>query len=321
MTLEEIRGEIAPLMEHYHNAYRRLVSCDLPLVGDISSYLMQKPGKELRPMLMLLTALCCGMESSVADGHPLFRVAASVEMLHNSSLLHDDVIDEATVRRGRDTVNAHWDNKIAVLAGDYFLSRVMMTLNELNRQEVTRVMNDTVATMSIGELVQHQHIGDYNMGEDTYRQIIVSKTASLIGASCELGALLSDSADAMEIEAARRFGRALGTAFQIRDDMLDYLPTDVTGKPQGNDLREHRVTLPLILALSRYNKSALLPLLQKEVLSDSDLSAIIDQVRTCGAYDDASKAMHMELEQAREALALMKENGYRSYLAEIVKRF
>ncbi len=312
--LHSVKEEIAPHLKHYHDAYHQLAASEMPLVNDIGNYMMQKPGKEMRPMLMMLTALCCGMPFDSDKKHPVYRAAAAVEMLHNSSLLHDDVIDEATIRRGRDTVNARWDNKTAVLAGDYFLSRVMMAVNALQHDEVTRVVNNTVATMSIGELIQHQNIGNYAISEATYRQIIGSKTAALISASCEVGALLSSNATVEEIAAAKQFGEALGIAFQIRDDMRDYLPSDLTGKPQGNDLREHRVTMPLILALQQYNKEDLLPLLQQDTISDADLSTIIDTVRKCGAIEETHSIMQHEIKKAQEMLLLMRENKYRHHL-------
>lgn len=315
MTLHDIREEIRPFMEHYHDAYQTLVACQLPLIEEISHYLMQKPGKELRPMLMILTACCCGMSEEADERHPLFRVASAVELLHNSSLLHDDVIDNAQIRRGRDTVNQRWDNKTAILVGDYFLSQVMATLNSLNRTEVTQVMNSTVSTMSLGELVQHRNIGNYALDEGTYRNIIGSKTAALMSASCELGALLSGRATPAECEAARKYGQTLGLAFQMRDDLLDYQPSTVTGKPQGNDIREHRATLPLILTLKRYNKKELLPLLQQAEINEDQLKTIIETVRNCGAIEDTQQQIAAELCKAKEALSVLKANRYRDYLA------
>lgn len=319
MKLTEITQLIAPLIPHYNAAQERLVDSDIAIIQEINRHLHRDNGKQFRPLLAMLTACCCGLPQDADADHPIFTIAAAIDTLHTSTLVHDDVVDEASIRRGLDTVNKVWNNKTAVLLGDYYLARVMDAVNSIDNKRVTQIINDTVTQMSEGELLQQQHCGHYDIDKADYFQIISRKTAVFIAACCQIGAILG-GADTTQSNTAHLFGFNLGIAFQIRDDIIDFLPSQQTGKPQGNDLREHKVTLPLLLALrdSRIRVS-LLPLLEKEQLSDSDVKEITSTLESNGFLEQAAAVMHQYLDLATKDLQCLPCNIYREGLEKTIE--
>lgn len=308
---------ISPLFQHYLDARNRMAHSDIPLVKQIHQYICQNNGKQLRPTLALLSACCCGLPLDAAPSHPLFFAAAAIETLHISSLVHDDVIDQSLVRRGSDTVNKLWNNKTAVLMGDFYLAQVMKTINLIDNKLLTRAVNDTVIVMSEGELLQQQYSRNFQTDEHIYLNIISRKTAALISLCCQTGAILVDADTATQLSLAQ-FGKELGIAFQIRDDIIDFLPTTITGKPQGNDIREHKCTLPIILALKDLKtKEKLLPIIDKNNIGQSDLDAAISILNDSGYIDLAKNEIFKHLELAHNHLHKLPDNSYRHAMSDI----
>ena len=225
---------------------RRIIAAEFPIVADVNRHLLQMRGKMFRPTLLLLAARATG-EVAPRD----VRLAAVVELIHLATLVHDDSVDHSVLRRGQPTINALFSHQVAVIMGDYLYSRAIIELVELDDREPLRVMSRVTNEMTVGEmreLVAHDTLG-YTEAE--YEELIRSKTASLMAAACEIGALRGGGGAAAR-EALRRYGLHLGMAFQITDDVLDYTSSEsVTGKPSGHDLREHKITLPLIAAVPR----------------------------------------------------------------------
>lgn len=313
---------VAPLNIHFQSAYNRLTDSPLAIISEVNNHVHSTQGKQLRPLLTMLTACCCGLPLDVEADHPIFAITAAIETLHSSTLIHDDVVDNSDTRRGQPSVNSRWGNKVAVLVGDFYLAKVMQTLNKVDNKEITSIINDAVIQMSEGELLQQQHSGNYSADSDIYLAIIERKTASFMAACCQVGATFATS-DKQLREQARLFGINIGLAFQIRDDILDYQPSSVSGKPQGNDLREGKCTLPLIYALSHSNdetKEKILTLLKKTPLSDTNIQTIIKMVDENGHLTSASKTLNHYLTLAHNALQKLPDNKYREALIELTEK-
>lgn len=241
-TLSQIQQPVHDELEHVVQELRRIVYSDFPAIGEVNDHLLWARGKLFRPTLVLLT-------NRIGD-RPYDRaitLAAVVELVHLATLVHDDAVDHSVLRRGMPTVNGLWNHQTAVIMGDYLYSRSISTLADLGQIDFLRVLSRAANEMSVGELRQLYSYDALQFTETDYDRLIASKTASLMSAACELGA--AAGADAYR-ETLARYGHALGMAFQIADDLLDYTGTEsVVGKPTGLDLREHKVTLPLIAAL------------------------------------------------------------------------
>ncbi len=318
MKLSEIEQLIHPLMQNYIAAREKMIDSEIPIINQIHKYVQAQKGKQLRPMLTLLTACCCGLTVDANPNHPIFKSAAAIETLHTSTLIHDDVIDESELRRGIASVNKLWNNKTAVLIGDFYLAQVMKTINDIDNKQLTQTINDAVIQMSEGELLQMQQCGKYTTEADIYFQIITRKTAILIATCCKTGALLA-GADKNICEAALQFGTDLGIAFQIRDDIIDFLPSQQTGKPQGNDIYENKCTLPMILALKdteTYN--AIFPILYKEKKDRHNIDFIINIITNNGFIEKAKQILYQKLDNAINDLNKLPDNIYRHALCKTV---
>lgn len=318
MVLHDIKHKISPLMQNYIAARKKITDSEIPLICQIHDHIQNHKGKQLRPLLTILSACCCGLPLNAAPSHPVFLAAAAIETLHTSTLVHDDVIDESDLRRGAKTVNSLWNNKTAVLMGDFYLAKVMKTINDIDNKHLTEIINNAVIEMSEGELLQQQYSGHYDIDENTYLQIISKKTAILIAVCCETGAILANAENSLR-QTFRAFGNELGIAFQMRDDIIDYLSSQKTGKPTGNDIRECKCTLPLILALKNnviHNK--ILPLLIKESFSDNDINSVIDTVTKDGYLETARTKMLNRLDNASQILSSIPDTPYRQNLNEII---
>lgn len=240
MTLDEIKSVVAPELSRFDDYYRDALRSDNQLLDKIGAYTLKHKGKQLRPLFVFLSAKCFG---EVNDS--TYRAATFIELLHSATLIHDDVVDDAAERRGFASINALYKNKIAVLSGDYLLAKGMMIALENKEYQMLDMISESVAKIGDGEISQLNKAKKMDISEDEYYQIIEKKTASLIASCCAIGAV-STNADAQQVEAMKQFGTYAGIAFQIRDDIFDYQPDNMSGKGFGNDIQEHKMTLPLI---------------------------------------------------------------------------
>ncbi|MGH2574309.1 MAG: polyprenyl synthetase family protein, partial [Ignavibacteria bacterium] len=249
LNLKKISQPIQNELDEFKKEFRLAMKSKVTLIDLISKYILRQKGKKIRPILVLLSARLCG-----EINYRTYIGATLVEMLHTATLIHDDVVDDAKIRRGFPSINAVWKNKIAVLMGDYLLSRGLLHALENNEYNFLQITSRAVKRMSEGELLQIQKNRRLNVDEETYFKIISDKTASLITACCELGAS-SSTGNKEIIKLLSDFGENIGIAFQLRDDVLDYVgKKKIMGKSSGSDLKEKKFTLPLIHALNNSSK-------------------------------------------------------------------
>jgi octaprenyl-diphosphate synthase len=292
--------------------HRRL-SSEVALVNQISHYIVSAGGKRIRPMLVLLFANALGFK-----GHEHHELAAVVEFIHTATLLHDDVVDESSLRRGRKTANALFGNAASVLVGDFLYSRSFQMMVSLNRMRVLEVLSDATNVIAEGEVLQLMNMHDPDITVEDYLRVIRSKTAKLFEASARLGAVLCDASPAVE-EACATYGRALGTAFQLIDDLLDYEgATAVLGKNVGDDLREGKPTLPLLHAMSQGSEAERQLIRSAIEQGEVDqLTHIIEVVRRTGALEVTRRAARAEADQARAAISSLPPSQYKTALLEL----
>ncbi len=291
---------------------QRLAS-NVPLVGQISQYIIAAGGKRLRPALLLLVAGALNCQDSQR-----FNLAAVVEFIHTATLLHDDVVDASTMRRGRATANETFGNPASVLVGDFLYSRAFQMMVDAGQMRIMEILADATNVIAEGEVMQLINMHDASLDENAYLQVIRSKTAKLFEASSRLAAVLAGSDTAQE-EACATYGQALGTAFQIIDDVLDYDgDSQEMGKNLGDDLREGKATLPLIAAMQR--GSATQAQMVRHAIengSTDQLDAIVTVVRETGALDVAREAAAAEAHRAIEAISTLPDSAYRTALLQL----
>ncbi len=290
----------------------RLTS-EVPLVKEVSQYIISAGGKRLRPALLLLVSGALGSD------HPhRHTLAAVVEFIHTATLLHDDVVDESTLRRGRATANERFGNAPSVLVGDFLYSRAFQMMVDVNNMRVMQVLSDATNVIAEGEVQQLVNMHDPSLDEAAYLRVIRSKTAKLFEASARLAPILAGATAEMEIACAI-YGQALGTAFQVIDDVLDYEgDAQELGKNLGDDLREGKVTLPIICALKK--ASAEQQQLLKAAIVEGDvehMDAILNIIRETGALEAARSSAMAEARRAMEAARTLPENPYRSALLQL----
>jgi octaprenyl-diphosphate synthase len=289
---------------------------DVALINQIAQYIVGAGGKRIRPRLVLLFANALGFE-----GEQQLTLAATVEFIHTATLLHDDVVDESSLRRGHRTANAVFGNAASVLVGDFLYSRAFQMMVSVNDLRVLDVLADATNVIAEGEVLQLMNMHDPDLAVDEYLRVIRSKTAKLFEASARLGAILA-SADAATEAACADYGRALGTAFQLVDDLLDYDgETHALGKNVGDDLREGKPTLPLLVAMARGrpDEAALIrgAIEQGEV---TRLAEVVAAVRRTGALDAARDVARTEAQTARDRLSVLPASPYREALLEFCTR-
>jgi len=296
--LDYIQSLVEERLEGVVEELRRIVLSDFPAIEEVNDYLLTARGKLFRPMLLLLA-------NDVGDrgSREAVTLAAVVELVHLATLVHDDAVDHSVLRRGMPTVNALWNHQTAIIMGDYLYSRSIMELTKFDELELIRVLSRAANEMSVGEMRQLVSHDTLDFTEDDYYRLISCKTASLMSAACEMGALVGDNRFRAPLA---RFGYKLGMAFQVIDDLLDYTETEaVTGKPSGHDLREHKVTLPLIAALEKMG-----PADRREVEAffadpeptDEGIAEIVDLVREYGGLEYARERADAFGEKAAAAL-------------------
>jgi octaprenyl-diphosphate synthase len=295
---------------------RARLSSQVALIDQISSYIVGAGGKRIRPRLVLLFAEALGF-----DGPERFELAAIVEFIHTATLLHDDVVDESDLRRGRATANATFGNAASVLVGDFLYSRAFQMMVSVNRMRVLEVLADATNVIAEGEVLQLMNMHDPDLAVEDYLRVIRFKTAKLFEASARLGAVLADADRELE-EACADFGRSLGTAFQLVDDLLDYEgKSDELGKNVGDDLREGKPTLPLLVAMAR--ASAPERALMRHAIEEGELQKlpeILAIVRATGALDATRQAAQAEADKARAALQALPASRARNALLELCLR-
>ncbi len=289
MTLEAIRDTIAPELEALTRRIDDALGSSNPLMNSVVSGYLKSKGKMIRPILVILTAKLLGeVNDRVMAG------AAAVELLHNASLIHDDVIDESKLRRGRPTVNSRWDNHIAVLVGDFFVSSSLQQALSTDDIRVVSSIANLGRLLSLGEIDQIYNARYHCLDEAAYLEVIRRKTASLFVSCIEIGGYAVDATE-QQLAPMRRYAELLGLCFQIKDDIFDYFDdADVIGKPTGNDLREGKITLPLLWALNRDDLTEgaeMRELIGKEELSEDEIARLIGFARRAGGIDYAYSRM------------------------------
>lgn len=285
------------------------------LLDKIMSYIVKRKGKQMRPMFVFLSAGTCGGISEAT-----YRGASLIELLHTATLVHDDVVDDANYRRGFFSVNALWKNKIAVLVGDYLLSRGLLLSVDNGDYNLLKIVSDAVKLMSEGELLQMEKARRLDIDEGVYYDIIRQKTASLIASCCGVGAASSGSENGT-IEKMQLFGEKVGMAFQIKDDLFDYGEAEV-GKPLGIDIREKKMTLPLIKALEQASwleKRRIMHLVRNHNDNSKKINEIIDFVKTSGGLDYAQQVMQKYYNEAMEILDSFEDSTYKASLSQLVQ--
>ncbi len=311
-----IKTPIKEEMKKFEPYFRSQLKTKIPLLDIITNYVLRRKGKQMRPMLVFLAAKLNGTISDAT-----YVSATLIELLHTATLIHDDVVDETYQRRGFFSINALWKSKIAVLVGDFFLSKGLITALETDQIGVLKVVSNAVKEMSEGELLQIEKSRKLDITEEVYYDIIRKKTATLIAACTRAGAL-SVEADDEKMEAMKAFGENLGIAFQIRDDLFDYEKNGMIGKPTGNDIKEKKLTLPLIHSLHNVDKKEqrrILSLIRRHHKNEKKVDEIIAFVKTNGGIEYTHQRMLEYSEKALDALAIYEESETKEALKTLVE--
>lgn len=314
ISLDAIKQPIEEELKHFEVRFREAMRSPVSLLDKITYYIVRRKGKQVRPMFVFLSAKVSG---TVNDS--TYHAASLVELLHTATLVHDDVVDDSFERRGFFSVNALWKNKIAVLVGDYFLSQGLLLALKNKEYRLLEIVSNAVKSMSEGELLQIEKARRLDIKEEIYYEIIRQKTASLIASACSAGAS-STTDDEAQIETMRLFGEKIGIAFQIRDDLFDY-GTDDVGKPLGIDIKEKKMTLPLIYALDqapRKERKHIINTIKRYSDQPERVKEVVDFVRQSGGLDYAKKAMLRYRTEAFELLRSFPETPARQSLEDLV---
>jgi octaprenyl-diphosphate synthase len=314
--MDEIKHLISKELQDFESKFSDAVKSHVPLLDRIMHYIVKRKGKQIRPMFVLLSAKL--FDNDIKES--TYRAAALVELLHTATLVHDDVVDDANERRGFFSINALWKNKIAVLVGDYLLSKGLLLSVDNNEFRSLKILSEAVKEMSEGELLQIEKTRKLNIKEDIYFEIIRRKTASLLASACAAGAW-STTNDDETTEKMRLFGEKVGVAFQIKDDLFDY-GTDKIGKPTGIDIREKKMTLPLIYTLEHATPETRRRIINivKNHNTDKDMVAeVIDLVKKSGGIEYTRNKMFEYRDEAMAILHSFPDNDIRSGLETLVR--
>ena len=301
-------------LDAFESYFKDSMKSDVALLDKVTQYIVKRKGKQMRPMFVFLTAKMLGEINQVT-----YDATTLVELLHTATLVHDDVVDDANERRGFFSVNALWKNKIAVLVGDYMLSRILLLSIEKENLELLKVVARAVREMSEGELLQIEKARDLNIDEEIYFEVIRKKTASLISTCCEAGAI---SVHANEHkEKMRKFGELIGLAFQIKDDIFDYGSGEHIGKPTGIDIREQKMTLPLIYVMNHSSpeiRKELMYIMKNEYDVSAKIKRVIQLVIEYGGIQYATQKMQSIAHEALEILVDFPDNDAKNALIGLV---
>lgn len=315
VAVEDIKAPVRKEMEEFELKFREAMRSHVPLLDKIMHYIVKRKGKQLRPMFVFLSAKTCGeMNEST------YRAASLIELLHTATLVHDDVVDDAHMRRGFFSLNALWKNKIAVLVGDYLLSRGLLLSTDNKDYRLLGIVSNAVKEMSEGELLQIEKARRLDVDETVYFEIIRQKTAVLIASCCACGAA-SVGSDDKTIEQMRLFGEQTGIAFQIKDDLFDFGTGNGIGKPTGNDIKEKKFTLPLIYALknaSYFDKRKMINIIKNNNKDEAKIAKVTDFVLSSGGIEYATQKMYAHKDNALQLLSGFHNNEAKKALEQLV---
>jgi octaprenyl-diphosphate synthase len=286
--LSLIKQPISSDLDDFVALFNQSLTHDDGLLGSALKHIRQRGGKRMRPMLILLMAKNYGEVSYVTQ-----HAAVGLELLHTASLVHDDVVDESSERRGQASVNATYDNKVAVLVGDYILSTALLHVSKTGNQRIIEYLAELGRTLAAGEILQLTNIQNQQISEEVYYQIIKNKTAALFEACAAIGALSAGATDE-EVTRAGQFGQNLGVMFQIRDDIFDYFDSKEIGKPTGNDMAEGKLTLPIIYALNHHHMDSMMTLARKVKqggVNLDEIAVLVEYAKQCGGIHYAEQRM------------------------------
>lgn len=303
-------------MELFESKFKNSLKTSVPLLDKIMHYIIKRKGKQMRPLFVFLTAK---LFNNVNES--TYTAASLIELLHTATLVHDDIIDEANFRRGVFSINALWKNKISVLVGDFLLSRGLLLAVENEQFQLLKIMSTAVKEMSEGELLQIEKTRRLDITEEVYFEIIKKKTAALISACCEAGAA-STNADENTVLKMRAFGESTGIAFQIKDDLFDYTQNPLIGKPTGIDIREKKMTLPLIYTLNNCDKKTkafIINTIKNDSKNSIKVEQIINIVKEKKGLEYAKNKMEIFVNQALEILKEFENNESKSSLIDLVE--
>lgn len=315
LSLDQIKKPIDSELDIFEEKFKTSMKSSVPLLDRITYYIIKRKGKQIRPIFVFFSANVCGGITEATH-----RGAALVELLHTATLVHDDVVDNSYERRGFFSINALWKNKIAVLVGDFLLSKGLLLSINNNDFTLLKIVSEAVKQMSEGELLQLEKARHMDIDEAVYYEVIRKKTASLIASCCACGAA-SAGADEDMIERMRLFGEKTGIAFQIKDDLFDF-GTDDVGKPLGIDIKEKKITLPLIYALNKSTggeKKRIINLVKNHNEDPKKIAEVIDFVRNSGGLAYAEMQMHRYQEEAFEILNTFPDHESRRSLEQLVR--
>ena len=312
-TQNSIAATVAVDMDAVNNVIRVKLHSEVPLVNQIAEYIISAGGKRIRPMLVLLVAKAYAYQGTLHH-----ELAAVIEFIHTATLLHDDVVDESSLRRGRQTANAMFGNAASVLVGDFLYSRAFQMMVSLNTMRVMQILSDATNVIAEGEVLQLLNMHNPDVSEESYLEVIRCKTAKLFEAAAQLGALIAGATDA-EIDAAGEYGRSLGTAFQLIDDVLDYAgDASAIGKNVGDDLREGKPTLPLIYLMEHGTPE------QRELVraciehgDEHNFDAILTAITSSGALDYTRRAAGIAAQRALDAIESLPESIYKQSMQQL----
>ena len=314
-TISQIQEPISAELADFERNFKEQIKSKIFLLNTITNYIVKRKGKQIRPMFVFLSAMACG--GITAASH---RGAGLIELLHTATLVHDDVVDESNYRRGFFSVNALWKNKIAVLVGDYLLSRGLLLSVDNGDFDLLKIVSEAVKEMSEGELLQIEKARRLDITEDVYYEIIRQKTATLISSCCAVGAA-SAGAEPERIAQMKEFGTLTGMAFQIKDDLFDFGSEDV-GKPLGIDIKEKKMTLPLIYALNQsdwFERRKIIYIVKNQSDKPEKVKEVIDFVRKKGGLEYATQVMQSFTQKAMLILEQLPEGLARQHLRGLVE--
>lgn len=315
LQLKDIQAPVAIEMQTFERKFRAFMKSNVFLLDQIMSFIVKRKGKQMRPLFVFLTA---GVSGEISDR--TYRGGSMIELLHTASLVHDDVVDDSNFRRGFFSVNALWKNKIAVLVGDYLLSRGLLLSVDHGDYDLLKIVSEAVKEMSEGELLQISKARTLDITEEIYFEVIRQKTASLIASCCAVGAA-SSGASEEEVKAMKSFGLNVGMAFQIKDDLFDY-GSDEIGKPRGIDIKEKKMTLPLIYALRESTKSekrSILKKIKRNSGNNERVQEVIAFVKEKRGIEYATQVMNEFHQKALQELEQFPDSAYKDSLKDLVQ--
>lgn len=315
-VIKEIKRPIQQEMMLFESKFKDAMRSPVPLLDKIMHYIIKRKGKQMRPMFVFLTA-----KLFEEINESTYRAASLIELLHTATLVHDDVVDEANIRRGFFSINALWKNKISVLVGDYLLSQGLLLSLENKEYDLLQIVSKAVREMSEGELLQIEKARKLDIEEAVYFDIIRQKTATLIAACCACGASAAKQSDET-IQKMHRFGELVGIAFQMKDDLFDYYNDSTIGKPSGIDIKEQKMTLPLIYALNKADKKQkkfIINTVKNHNTNADKVAVVIDYVKQSGGIEYTVGKMKKYQQSALELLQTFENNAARQSLEALVK--